>query len=223
MKKLLFYTVFLLIAAPAFAQKDAAAKTILNQVSRKYRSYNVIKSDFTFTFENPQAGIKETRYGTLTAQSKTNKYKVTVYAAGSQSDVAQEIISDGKSRWTYLKKDKEVELTNADNSDQGFNPAKLFSIYEHGYKYVYTGQQRSGGRIYQVIELSPENDKSQFFKIRLQIDKVKKQIYNALVFDKSGARYSYTLRSFASVPNAPASTFTFDTKAHPGVEVVNLK
>lgn len=223
MKKLLLYTLFLITAAPAFAQKDAAAKTILNQVSQKYRSYNVIKSNFTFTVENPQAGMKETRYGTLTTQSKTNRYKVTVYAAGSQSDVEQEIISDGKNQWTYLKKDKEVELTNADNSDQSFNPAKLFTIYEHGYKYVYTGQQRSGGRIYQLIELSPENDKSQFFKIRLQIDKVKKQIYSALVFDKSGARYSYTLRSFTAITNAPASTFTFDTKAHPGVEVVDLR
>ncbi|GAA4088633.1 outer membrane lipoprotein carrier protein LolA [Mucilaginibacter panaciglaebae] len=223
MKKLLFYTLFLLTATQAFAQKDAAAKTILNQVSQKYRSYNVVKSNFTFTIENPRAGMKATRYGTLITQSKTNKYKVTVYTAGSQSDVEQEIISDGKSQWTYLKKDKEVQLTGADNSDQSFNPAKIFSIYEHGYKYYYSGDQKSGGKTYQVIELSPEDDKSQFFKIRLQIDKVKKQIYSALVFDKSGAHYNYTLRSFAAIANAPASTFTFDTKAHPGVEVVDLR
>lgn len=223
MKKLLFYTLFLLTATHAFAQKDAAAKPILNAVSQKYRSYNVIKSDFTFTVENPQAGIKETRYGTLITQSKANKYKVDIYAAGSQSDVEQEIISDGKSQWTYLKKDKEVQLTDADGSDQSFNPAKIFTIYEHGYKYAYMGTQKTGGKLYQIIELSPENDKSQFFKIRLQIDKVKKQIYSALIFDKSGARYSYTLRRLSGLANVPASTFTFDTKAHPGVEVVNLK
>jgi len=223
MKKLLFYTLFLLTAAKVFAQKDAAAKTILNQVSQKYRSYNVIKSDFTFTVENPQAGVKETRNGTLITQSKTNRYKVDVYAAGSKSDVDQEIISDGKSQWTYLKKDKEVELTDADVSDQSFNPAKIFSIYEHGYKYYYSGDQKIGGKVYQVIELSPDDEKSQFFKIKLQIDKVKKQIYNALIYDKSGAHYNYTLRSFTAIANAPASTFIFDTKAHPGVEVVNLK
>ncbi|MFD2871046.1 outer membrane lipoprotein carrier protein LolA [Mucilaginibacter ximonensis] len=223
MKKLLFYTLFLLTAIPAFAQKDAAAKPILSAVSQKYRSYNVIKSDFTFTVENPQAGMKETRYGTLITQSKANKYKVDVYAGGSQSDVEQEIISDGKSQWTYLKKDKEVQVTDADNSDQSFNPAKIFTIYERGYKYAYVGTQKAGGKLYQIIELSPENDKSQFFKIRLQIDKVKKQIYSALIFDKSGARYNYTLRSLSGLTNAPAGTFTFDTKAHPGVEVVNLK
>lgn len=223
MKKLLFYTAFLLTATHAFAQKDAAAKAILNQVSQKYRAYNVIKSDFTFTVDNPQANVKESRNGTLITQSKANKYKVDIYTPGSQSDVDQEIISDGKSQWTYLKKDKEVQLTEADNSDQNFNPAKIFTIYEHGYKYYYSGDQKIGGKIYQVIELSPEDEKTQFFKIRLQIDKVKKQIYSALIFDKSGARYNYTLRTLSPMANAPASTFTFDTKAHPGVEVVNLK
>lgn len=223
MKKLLIYTLFLLSATQAFAQKDAAAKSILNQVSQKYRSYNIIKSDFTFTVENPQAGSKESRNGTLITQSKTNKYKVDVYTAGSQSDVEQEIISDGKSQWTYLKKDKEVQLTDADVSDQSFNPAKIFSIYEHGFKYYYSGDQKIAGKVYQVIELSPEDDKSQFFKIKLTIDKVKKQIYSALIFDKSGAHYTYTLRSFSGIANLPASTFSFDTKAHPGVEVVNLK
>jgi outer membrane lipoprotein-sorting protein len=223
MKKLLFYTAFLLTATHAFAQKDAAAKVILKQVSQKYRSYNIIKSDFTFTVDNPQASIKESRNGTLTTQSKANKYKVDIYAAGSQSDVDQEIICDGKSQWTYLKKDKEVQLTDADVSDQSFNPAKLFTIYEHGYKYYYNGDQKIGGKTYQVIDLSPEDEKTQFFKIRLQIDKVTKQIYSALIFDKSGAKYNYTLRSLKSVANAPAGTFTFDTKTHPGVEVVNLK
>jgi outer membrane lipoprotein-sorting protein len=223
MKKLLFYTLFLLITTHAFAQKDAAAKSILKQVSQKYRSYNVIKSDFTFTVDNQQANVKETRNGTLITQSKANKYKVDIYATGSQSDVDQEIISDGKNQWTYLKKDKEVQLTEADNSDQSFNPAKIFTIYEHGYKYYYSGDQKIGGKIYQIIELSPDDEKSQFFKIKLTIDKVKKQIYNALIFDKSGAHYNYTLRSLTPMVNAPAGTFTFDAKAHPGVEVVNLK
>lgn len=222
MKKLLFYILFLL-TTHAFAQKDAAAKSILKQVSQKYRSYNVIKSDFTFTVDNQQANVKETRNGTLITQSKANKYKVDIYATGSQSDVDQEIISDGKNQWTYLKKDKEVQLTEADNSDQSFNPAKIFTIYEHGYKYYYSGDQKIGGKIYQIIELSPDDEKSQFFKIKLTIDKVKKQIYNALIFDKSGAHYNYTLRSLTPMANAPAGTFNFDTKAHPGVEVVNLK
>jgi outer membrane lipoprotein-sorting protein len=224
MKKILIYTLFILSCAThAFAQKDAAAKTILSQVSQKYRSYPVIKSDFSFTIDNQQAGMKETRYGTLISQSKTNKYKVSIYAAGSKADVEQEIINDGKSQWTYLKKDKEVQLSDAKAGSDGFNPAKIFTMYERGYKYLYTGDQKIAGKVYQAIDLSPEDDKQQFFKIRLLIDKVKKQIYSALVFDKSGSKYTYTINNLTTPVNVPASTFTFDTKAHPGVEVVNLK
>jgi predicted metal-dependent phosphoesterase TrpH len=50
----------------AFAQKDVDAKKILNQVSAKYRSYNVVKADFTFTYEDKQASTKDSQSGTLT-------------------------------------------------------------------------------------------------------------------------------------------------------------
>jgi outer membrane lipoprotein-sorting protein len=223
MKKIFIYALLILATTQAFAQKDAQAKVILNQLSQKYRSFATIKSDFTFTMDNPQEGIKQTQTGTLIAQSKTNKYKISLYSAGANPVVEQEIISDGKKQWTYLKKDKEVQLSKANNSSDGFNPAQLFTIYEKGYKYLYTGDQKTSGKIYQVIELTPENTKQQFFKIRLLIDKAKKQLYNALIFDKNGTKYNYTIRSFVNSPQVPDNTFAFDVKAHPGVELVDLQ
>jgi outer membrane lipoprotein-sorting protein len=223
MKKLLLYTYLILTTTHTFAQKDAQAKGILAQVSQKYRSIPVIKSDFSFTIDNPQAGMKQTRNGSLITQSKNNKYKVSIYSAGSKTDMEEEIINDGKSQWTYLKKDKEVQVSDASAGADGFNPAKIFTMYEHGYKYLYTGDQKIAGKVYQAIDLSPDDDKQQFFKIRLLIDKVKKQIYSALVFDKNGSKYTYTIINLTILPKVADNTFTFDTKAHPGVEVVNLK
>ena len=221
MKKLLLYVFLILSSNHAFAQKDAQAKTILKQVSDKYRSYAVIKSDFSFTIDNPQDGAKQTRNGSLI--TKGNKYHITLYTAGSNTDIEQEIINDGKSQWTYLKKDKEVQLADANTGSEGFNPAQLFTMYEHGYKYLYTGDQKIAGKNYQGIDLTPESDKSPYFKVRLLIDKVKKQIYSALIFDRSGSKYNYTLRSFITNAQVSDNTFSFDAKAHPGVEVVNLK
>jgi outer membrane lipoprotein-sorting protein len=223
MKKLLLYILLTIPTLNAIAQKDAQAKVILNRVSQRYRSYPVIKSDFSILVDNPQAGVKETRNGTLITQPKSNKFKVSLYNNNPEPEVEQEIISDGKSQWTYLKQDKEVQLSNVDNSSESFNPAQLFTMYEHGYKYLYTGDQKIAGKTYQSVDLTPEDDKKQFFKIRLLIDKVKKQIYSALIFDKGGSKYTYTVRSFITNAQVPTNTFTFDTKAHPGVEVVNLK
>jgi outer membrane lipoprotein-sorting protein len=224
MKKLSLFSALLLITSYTFAQKDVAAKAILTKVSEKYRLYDAVKTDFDFTLDNQQAHIKETRNGTLIARSKSNKFNVTIYSAGqsAKADVEQEVISDGKTQWTYLKKDNEVQVNNVDNSGNGLNPAQIFTIYEHGYKYIYNGDIKIAGKFYQEIDLTPEEDKP-YFKIRLEIDKAKKQIYSALIFDKNGNRYTYTIRGFVPNIQVPDNTFTFDPKMHKGVELVDLR
>jgi outer membrane lipoprotein-sorting protein len=226
MKKILvFFLLTGLTANYAFAQndKDATAKKILNEVSRKYRSYDVVKTDFTFTFEDRQAGTKDSQTGTLVSRSKSNKFKVTIYSPEDKSTVSQEIISDGKSQWTYNKKDKEVELSDVDHSSDTFNPAQIFTIYEKGYKYVYNGDEKVDGKLCQVIDLTPEDSSKPFFKVRLSVDKAKKLVYSAMIFDKNGSRYNYVIRSFTPNVKVPESTFTFDKKDHPGVELVDLR
>ena len=194
---------------------DAKAKAILAEVSKKYRSYNVIKTDFSFMLENPQAKIKETQQGSLIAKSEANKYKVTM--------TDQELYSDGKSQWTYLKDNKEVQITDVDNNTDGINPAKIFTIYEKGYKYLFTGEKKVGAKTLQTIDLSPLDIKKSIFKIRLTIDKAAKQITNVVIFDKSGNRYTYAIKSFIPNVKVAESVFAFDAKKYPGVEVVDLR
>jgi outer membrane lipoprotein-sorting protein len=224
MKKLIAFLLFAVTSINlAVAQKDAQAKTILSQISAKYRTYSSMKTDFTFTLDNPQAGAKQIQDGTITAATKTGKFKVTLFDADNKTAVEQEIISDGKTQWTYLKKDKEVQVNNAGKSDDDLNPAQLFTLYEHGYKYLYTGEQKLNGKVCQVVDLSPESAGKNFFKIRLLIDKARKQLYSATLFDKSGSKYTYTLNTITPNVKVPETTFAFDAKAHPGVEVVDLR
>ena len=148
-------------------------------------------------------------------KASTNKYKVTM--------TDQDVISDGKSQWTYLKKDKEVQVSNVDNSSESLNPAQIFTIYEKGFKYLYTGETKAGAKTYQMIDLSPTDTNKSFFKIRLSIDKVAKRIASVLIFDKNGNRYTYTIKTFVPNVKVPEATFTFDAKKYPGVEVVDLR
>lgn len=199
----------------AYAQSEVKAKEILAEVSKKYRAYDVVKTDFSYTLENPQAKIKETQLGTLIVKSKLNKYKIILKG--------QELISDGKNQWTYLKADKEVQLSEVDNSSDALNPAKLFTIYEKGFKSVYINDTKLNGKTLHVIDLTPLDGKRSFFKVRLQIDKLTKQIMNAVIFDKNGNRYTYTIKTFMPNVKVPESTFTFDSKLYPGVELVDLR
>ncbi len=207
---------FLLLAfaGDALAQADAQAKAILSGVSKKYRSYAMVKTDFSFTLKNPQAKINETQNGSLYVKPSSNKYKVNLGE--------QELISDGKVQWTYLKNDNEVQISEIDNSSGALNPAKIFTMYEKGFKYVYLGDTKANGKVYQNIELAPLQNRS-FSKVKLRIDKLAKQISNIIVYDKNGNTYTYYIKSFTPNVKVDDSFFTFNAAKHPGVDIVDLR
>lgn len=214
MKKIIFSAVLILSSFTAAFAQDARAKNVLDQVSKKYRSYTTIKADFTVDAKNQQANINDSQSGTLYVQPKTNKFKIILEG--------QELLSDGKTQWTYLKEDKEVQVSQPSGAD-ALNPARIFTIYEKGYKYLYEGEAISNGRTYYTIDLTPEDNKSSVYKIRLKIDKQTKLINSALIFDKNGNRYTYTIKSYTPNIKVSDSFFTFDAKKYPGVEVVDLR
>ena len=215
MKKILLLLLLSGMYFSGYSQTDAKAKTILAEASKKYKAYDVVKATFVFTMENPQNKQKDTQQGTLIVQSAANKYKVVM--------TDQDMISDGKSQWTYLKKDKEVQVSAVDNSGDALNPAGIFTLYEKGFKYLYTGEKKEGAKTYQMIDLSPVDTKKSYFKIRLGIDKSARQIANVVIFDKNGNKYTYIVKTFVPNVKVPASTFGFDAKKYPGVEVVDLR
>ena len=207
---------FVFLGFVAMAQTDEKAKVILAEVSKKYRSFDVIKTEFTYTLDNPQAKVKETQTGTLYSKTKANKFKVVLKA--------QELVSDGKNQWTYLKADKEVQLSEVDNSSDAMNPARLFTIYEKGFKFLFTGDSKSkAGKTIHNIELTPLDGKRSYFKVKLQIDKASKQITQAIIFDKNGNKYTYSIKVFAPNVKVAETFFTFDVKKYPGVELVDLR
>ena len=217
MKKIIYLIAFIIAgtSVKVAAQSETKAKAILAEVSKKYKSYDVIKTDFTFTINNPQTKVNESQSGTLYVRSKANKYKVVLKD--------QELISDGKNQWTYLKQDQEVQLSEVNNGADGLNPAKIFTIHEKGFKSLYTNDTKLNGKLVHNIELSPIDSKGSFFKIKLKIDKITKQIVSAVIYDKNGSHYTYTIKSFTPNVKVPESTFAFDAKKYPGVEVVDLR
>lgn len=206
--------ILLLTFSNIYAQIDVQAKAILAGVSKKHRSYDLVKAEFSYGIKNPQAKINETQSGILYIKSKLNKYKVLVGT--------QELISDGKVQWTYLKNDNEVQISEIDNSTSALNPAQIFTIYEKGFKSVYLGDTKLNNRVYQNIELAPLDERS-FSKIKLRIDKLDKQISNIVVYDKNGNVYTYLIKTFTPNVKVSESMFSFDAKKYPGVDVVDLR
>ncbi|MGJ1203577.1 LolA family protein [Sphingobacterium lactis] len=213
MKKLLFVCIAFLAATTGFAQ-DKAAKALLDEVSRKYDGYSTIQSDFSFK-ATQKNGESYTDKGQLFLNKGANKYKINL--------PTQELISDGKSVWSVLKEDKEVQVSEADNSGQSIGPNNIFTFYRDGYNYVSSTDESAGkvGKL-TVIDLSPADTKSNYAKIKLRINK-NKHIHDVTIFDKSGAKYTYTINGlYVNSPIADAA-FQFQKTKYPGFEVVDLR
>lgn len=214
MKKFIITALLLSSAVFLNAQDNSKAKTILDGVSLQTKSYSTIDIAFTFTIENTAKKVKDTKTGL--ACMKGEKYW-TDYSG-------QEVICDGQTVWTYLKENNEVQI-NADdpNNDQSLNPIKLLTDYDKSYTPKFIKEETRGSIIYQIIDLTPVKAKS-FYKVRLEINKPKKQVVNAIIYDKNGTHtYTYSVTKFVTNKTIPDSKFTFKTADHPGVEVIDLR
>lgn len=194
--------------------KDPKAKAILDDLTKKTKSYTSISADFEYNLKNEAAGIDETQSGKIS--TKGEKYKLEM--------AGQQVISDGKTVWTYIKDVEEVQITSADDEgDEGFmNPSKIFTLYEEGFKYVYDKLQVIDGANLHSIYLYPmKPGEKSFHTVILYVDKDKLQVHSMIVKGKDGNTYTYKLKNFT--PNKSLSDASFTFKTPEGVEEVDLR
>ncbi|MHA6248909.1 LolA family protein [Pontibacter sp. CAU 1760] len=197
----------------AQAQQDPKAGTILNGMSQKYKSMKAFKADFAQTLENPSAKVKETMNGNILVSGE--KYRLGVSG--------QEIISDGKNMYTFLKDANEVTITESDAEAEAMAPSRIFEMYKKGYKYSFAGTETIEGSKFDVIELAPEDRKNPIYKVRLYINQKDKTLKSWQMFRNNGNRYTYTIKNFQANPTLATDAFTFNKAKYKGVTVVDLR
>lgn len=210
------FFLLLLMPALAFAQDgvDKKAQDILSGLSKKYKSYNSVKAVFSILIEDPRDKSTMEQKGTLFL--KGDKYKIQIEG--------QDVFSDGKTRWTYLKDANEIQIDNQRAEENGINPTNIFTIYEKGWKSKYTGEQKVKNVAFQVVELVPVDGKSKnVFKVRLMINKLQKTIASAKIFDKNGTTQTITVEKFVADGAGDDSIYVFQASQYPGSEIVDLR
>jgi len=202
----------LLLTAPAFAQKDKRAQTILDEMSKKYKSLKSYQA--AFTYASVGAGAKESYKGDLTVQNE--KFRLVLGG--------QEVFTDGKTMSTYIKESNEVNVQDYDrNETSELNPTQIYTIYKRGFDYRFLKEQKQGGRTLEVIELTPNRQKSPIATIQISVDKADRSVRNWLIINKDGKRTTYTITKFTPNVKLSDAYFVFDKGKYPGVEVVDLR
>lgn len=213
MKKQLSLILLVFIgAAIGLRAQDAKAEAILDALSNKMRQYETITSNFTFSLDDNVNDVHHTQEGIL--KMKGDKYYIKL------SD--NQIYSDGETRWTYSTDMNEVYIDNANVGENALNPAKIYTIWETGFKHYYNGEKTEDGVTYQVIKLVPENpaDKN-FHTVKVFINKAKDQVGKIVIYGKQGENFTYAVTTLETNIPYDANTFVFSKSAHPGVDVID--
>lgn len=213
MKKAILAAILFCASSPAWSQYDPKALEILEAMSKKYKAIPSFEASFSYTLTNEIEKVNEEFKGRMVVQG--DKYRLIL--------PEQEVINNGNTVWTYLPEAKEVNIDNFDPASEDLNPSKFYEIYKKGFKYLYLEDKTEGGVLCEVVDLVPEKRDAQYFKVRMNIVKKDKSIHSWTMFDKAGNLYKYTITKFTPSVKIDESTFSFDAKKYPGVEIVDLR
>lgn len=118
---------------------DPSAKTILDKVSAKFKTFKGVQSAFNLKVEDAKGKVQGNKKGTVFM--KGPKYRVSV--------TGQEIFCDGKNVWTYDKGSNEVTITKFDPSTNTITPQKLFTnFYDKDFLYKLNGEKKRVVKLY---------------------------------------------------------------------------
>tara|TARA_R110002051_G_scaffold323938_1_gene419229 strand:+ start:13474 stop:14115 length:642 start_codon:yes stop_codon:yes gene_type:complete len=199
MKKLLVF-VILLTSAAGMAQNAAKAKTLLDEVYTKVKSYDNIYVDFKYSLQNKEANINQETRGDVTMQG--DKYLFN-YLGAQQ-------IFDGTKVYTIVPENEEVTIENKSDDENTITPSKMLTFYKTGHTYAWDILQTIEGRKIQFVKLTPMDTNSEIKTILLGVDAETKHIYKLIETGKNGTKTTITVNSFKTNQLLSKSLFTFD-------------
>ena len=132
----------------------------------------------------------------------------------------EEIYCDGKTVWYWNKKAKEITDSSVEEDDgmNLLNPGSLIAHYKENFRAKYIRTEDDGSA---VIDLQPRSAQS-FHKIRLVINEESGELKSIEVhkYDSSREIYTFSKQKYGKVKMIG---FLFDPKAHPDVEVIDMR
>lgn len=186
---------------------DQTANTLLKKAAAKMSG----TVRFSVTVVNLDADKKETFRHKVDILYNAPRYRVKT------SDL--EIYCNGKAVWQLNKPNKEVVITPMTDSDDDItNPARLLSNYSKSFRAKFIREECDGTAI---VDLQPMKARS-YHKIRLFINSKTGLLKKMEQHNFDSSRGVYTLSNFKNT-KATDADFTFNTKANPGVEVVDMR
>lgn len=189
-------------------QAQTMASELVKKTIDKINKHKNVEFVFDYDMSNETIAVTESASGTAYMQGDAYKLEVE----------GQQIISDGKTMWTYLPDSEEVMVSNPSDDENIITPIKLLTTYDKDYTMKYAKSNEKGIK---VVEMS--NPKGEFSKVTLKINEAKLEIVSATIGNRSGDAFTIKIKKTIFDQNLEAKFFTFDEKAHPKVDVIDMR
>lgn len=198
MKRILI-ALLVMVSYSTVAQNDA--KTLLDEVSAKVKSYDNIALDFKYVLVNIEEDINQETRGNVIIQG--DKYFLNILGITR--------IFNGTTLYSISPEDEEVTISSDNSQDEStITPSKMLSFYEEGYNYTMDIVQNVQGRKIQYIKLIPIDSDAEINHILLGIDINTKHIYNLIEIGLNKTKTTLTVNSFKTNEPLSKTLFTFD-------------
>ena len=198
MKRLCFLITTALFCTATFAQ---TAKSVLDKAAANITVKSGVQANFKMS------GSMGTTSGTIAVKGK--KFHATT---------PQAIVwFDGKTQWTYMKNNDEVNVTTPTEAQlQAINPYNFINLYKNGYSYTLN----KSGKDYVVHLTASSKDK----KIREMFISVNKTSYTPTqVKLLQGTKWTIFDITDLKKQNISDTQFRFNAKDFPQAEVIDLR
>tara|TARA_R110002111_G_scaffold22943_5_gene52167 strand:- start:1683 stop:2327 length:645 start_codon:yes stop_codon:yes gene_type:complete len=204
MKLKLSILLLVLSTSISMAQNSVKAKSLLDEVYNKVKSYDNIFVDFKYSLHNEEANINTETRGDVTMQG--DKYLFN-YLGSKQ-------VYDGNKVYTVVPENEEVTIEEKLDDENTITPSKMLTFYKQGHNYDWDILQNIQGRKIQFVKLTPIDTNSEIKMILLGIDVETKHIYKLIETGKNGTKTTITVNSFKIDQPLSKTLFTFDEKKY---------
>ena len=190
-----------LLSISSFAQKDPAAKQILDQIGAKVKASKGIAVNITLTSKNNKGKAMGEKQ--IDLQMKGEKYLL--------HEGKMEILCDGASIYNFDGVNT-ISKSSVAESDQTLSPQKLLAgNYDKDSNFKLLSQDQAKA----TIELVPIDKRKSFQKVTLVINKVQSALSSALILDKSNNSTDVKVRSISYTAQINDKIFQFNRAKYP--------
>jgi outer membrane lipoprotein-sorting protein len=204
-KNIITCIAFLFAAQAVNAQNNAEA--IIRLLVNQLKSHKNMEMTFNYQFSPDGKTLGESEKGHAWLQGEA--YKVEM------SD--QQTISDGTTIWTYFVDAEEVMVSNASEGTDN-TPLKVLTSLDESYVATLTGIDAKG---IATVELA--NPAGQYKRVSLKINTKKTELKGADIYFEDGNKLVIDVEEMKFDQELGDKFFTFDTKKHPNVDVIDMR